>query len=91
MKSTQRFELEISENAFICIEDESRTYIWEWKTMDPELLDTFMAIRQEVREIIKRALSSDAKAGFGFVAEDIGNYEDPSPATLCRAFKYPPG
>jgi hypothetical protein len=91
MKSPQRFELEISENAFICVEDGSRTYIWDWKNMDPELLDTFMAIRQGVREIIKGALSSDAKAGFGLVAEDFDNYEEPSPVTLCREFKYPPG
>ena len=88
MKSTERFELEIRENAFVRVEDETMKYFCEWKNMVPELQDAFVAMKQEAREIIKWALSSDAKIGFFVVAED---YQNVSSATLCQEIKSPPG
>ncbi len=78
MQSTGRFELEIRENAFVCVEDETMTFFCEWKEMDPELQHEFKAMKQQVAEIIKKALNSGVKAGFRVVVDDCENHQSAS-------------
>jgi hypothetical protein len=78
MQSTGRFELEIRENAFVCVEDEAMTFFCEWKDMDPETQNKFKAMKQQVTEIIIKALNSGAKAGFRVVIDDCENHRNAS-------------
>ena len=66
------YELEIIQEKFVCLgqNDGETIRFSEWKFLDPKLQEKFMAIRQELLEIIENFIYSEEKAAFDAVSEE---------------------
>jgi hypothetical protein len=67
---TKDFELEIRENAFVCLEDEAATNFCEWQYLDPHLREKFSRIRRELLEVMEAFVTSDDRQNFRRLSEE---------------------
>jgi hypothetical protein len=67
---TKDFELEILEDEFVCLEDESASNFCEWKYLDPHLREKFSRIRRELLQVMDAFVTSDDRQNFRTISEE---------------------
>ena len=69
------FELEIREDAFVCLEEGETSHFCEWSRMDADLRKIFLGLQNDLSKVMADFLRSDKTRGF-FALSD--RYEDSS-------------
>ena len=68
-----RFEIEIREDAFVCLEEGKTSHFCEWSRLDPGLQKTFRDLRLDLLKVMNDFLRSEKNQAFLGVSE---TYED---------------
>ncbi|MFZ2447199.1 MAG: hypothetical protein WAW37_12645 [Syntrophobacteraceae bacterium] len=68
-----RFELEISEEVFVCLEEGEMSHFCEWSRLDDGLQETFKGLRQEISKVMEDFLHSEKSRAFLALSETYGD------------------
>jgi hypothetical protein len=67
---TKNLEIEIREDAFVCVEDDDTSNFCEWKDLDPQLREKFSTIRKELLKVMETFATSEDRQNFKKISEE---------------------
>ncbi len=67
------FELEISEDVFVCLEEGETSHFCEWSRLDDSLQETFKGLRNEISKVMEDFLRSEKSRAFLALSERYGD------------------
>lgn len=73
------FELEIKEDLFVSVENDTMSQFCEWRSLDENTRQSFRELEREISRLLEKFMASDQRVAFDAVSEKYGAEE-----TECR-------